>query len=174
MRALVIGASGAIGQCVYQTIKTLNKFELIYTPTSSELKLGSGKITKYLEKLNTVDFLLLAFGTYGGLKFYEEQNLKKQSNAYWSDLDELLRHEVCKNAYVLNFSSAVLENKNNQKLSSRYFQYAKEKKELEQIIQCKSSKYIFLRPTNILSCTENHKRSGHAISSLYRVMAGKL
>ena len=116
MRALVIGASGAIGQCVYQTIKTLNKFELIYTPTSSELKLGSGKITKYLEKLNTVDFLLLAFGTYGGLKFYEEQNLKKQSNAYWSDLDELFEHKACKNTYVLNFSSAVLENKNNQKL----------------------------------------------------------
>ena len=58
MRALLIGASGSIGQCVYQTMKAMNKFELIYSPTSSELKLGSGKITKYLEKVRAVDFFV--------------------------------------------------------------------------------------------------------------------
>lgn len=168
MNVLIIGANGAIGGICTSVCEELLGVNSLFTPHSSEVHLGNLDAKIYLDSLPTIDLIILAFGTYGGLKSYEENRVTPGGTRQHSDLKALLSHRSCVQARVILYSSAVLENSNNLLQSSPYHQYAHDKRMIEDIVLENSSSSIIFRPTNIMSRFENHQSSGHAVASIYR------
>lgn len=168
MNVLIVGANGAIGGICASVCKNVLGVDNVFTPRSSEVYIGSLDSRLYLDFLPKVDIVVLAFGTYGGLKSYEYNFSPSYGTSLLSDLTSLLCHPSCVAAQVILYSSAVLENKKNSLLSSPYYHYAHEKHAIEEVVRNNSFSSVIFRPTNILSRFENYHSSGHAVASIYR------
>lgn len=168
MNVLIIGANGAIGGICKSVCTEVLGVDNLFTPHSSDVYLGNLNERLYLDSLPKIDIVVLAFGTYGGLKSYEDNSTTAQGTIVQSDLKALLLHRSCAAARVILYSSAVLENPQNLLPSSPYYSYACEKRSIEEVVKQNSTSHIIFRPTNIISRFENHDKSGHAVASIYR------
>ena len=168
MRLLIIGANGAIGGCAVKSAQESGKFYEITKPSSSELRLGEGISKEALIRLGVYDYLILSFGTYGGLKSYSQDDLEIRSHNYWNDIKNIVSDCTDHNSGTILISSASVTNQQNFLKSSPYYQYVSEKKALEEIVVQHTKNSIILRPTNIISAYENYTRSGHVVASIFR------
>lgn len=168
MNVLIIGASGAIGGVCVAVCKELPWVTNVFTPTSSELMLGDLNSSIYFDRLPSIHTVILAFGTYGGLKSYESNLIRFDDDNIATDLEKILHHPSCEFARVIMYSSAVLEHLDNLLPSSPYYKYSSQKRIFETVLRENSSNFVIFRPTNIISRYENYQRSGHSVASIFR------
>jgi nucleoside-diphosphate-sugar epimerase len=156
----VVGGTGAVGSAI---VRLFEKSCSVRAISSASCNL---ELEEFAPPKIAADIVINASGTYGGLRQYSTSGLISGKN-YLTNLCKLL--ETLNPSFVLNISSASLENKGNFQENSAYRCYVEEKERIE-----KKLEVIFggilqnLRCTNVISRYENPIRSGHSIASIYR------
>ncbi len=172
MKALILGATGLVGNELLQLLEADNRFEQIDLLTRRELELREVKVVNHCVDYNTLkelpihhipDVLFVAFGTTLKKAGSKEEQLK---------IDVIIPTKIMKLARDLGVKNCVLISALGVSLKSPFF-YSRMKAQLdENAKQLSFDKLVIIKPS-VLDGLRQEKRVGEKISIQIGNVLGK-